>query len=105
MLLERLGERESGTARLEEGVAAFRAALQEQPHEQVPLQWAATWNNLGFAAHKAWRTGERDGAARGGSRGHLRGFGGADARAGSARLGGDAERSWRCAQKSRPAGE
>src|SRR5208337_4551330 len=46
--LERLGERESGTARLEEGVAAFRAALQEQPHEQVPLQWAATRNNLGF---------------------------------------------------------
>ena len=44
-----LGERESGTARLEEAVAAFRAALQERARELVPLDWAGTQNNLGNA--------------------------------------------------------
>jgi hypothetical protein len=33
-----LGERESGTARLEEAVAAYRAALEEGTRERVPLQ-------------------------------------------------------------------
>ena len=46
---ERLGERESGTARLEEAVAAFRAALTERTRERVPLDWATTQNNLGIA--------------------------------------------------------
>jgi transcriptional regulator with XRE-family HTH domain len=44
--LSRLGERESGTARLEEAVAAYRDALKEFTRERVPLQWAATRNNL-----------------------------------------------------------
>jgi tetratricopeptide (TPR) repeat protein len=44
-----LGERESGTARLEEVVAAYRAALTEWTRERVPLQWATTQNNLGIA--------------------------------------------------------
>jgi tetratricopeptide (TPR) repeat protein len=44
-----LGERESGTARLEEAVAAFRAALEERTRERVPLDWALTQNNLGNA--------------------------------------------------------
>jgi hypothetical protein len=44
-----LGERESGTARLEEAVAAFRDALQEQTGARVPLDWAATTGNQGFA--------------------------------------------------------
>ena len=35
-----LGERESGTARLEEAVAAYREALQENTRERVPLDWA-----------------------------------------------------------------
>jgi tetratricopeptide (TPR) repeat protein/NAD-dependent SIR2 family protein deacetylase len=47
--LVELGERESGTARLEEAVAAFRAALEEQTRERVPLDWALTQNNLGGA--------------------------------------------------------
>ena len=42
-----LGERESGTARLEEAVVAFRAALEERPRERVPLNWALAQNNLG----------------------------------------------------------
>jgi len=46
-----LGERGSGTARLERAVAAFRAALEEQTRERVPLDWAATQNNLGAALH------------------------------------------------------
>jgi hypothetical protein len=44
-----LGERESGTARLEEAVAAFRAALTERTHERVPLQWARATGNQGVA--------------------------------------------------------
>jgi hypothetical protein len=46
LALWRLGERESGTARLEEAVAAYRAALQEQTRERVPLEWARTQSNL-----------------------------------------------------------
>jgi tetratricopeptide (TPR) repeat protein len=42
-----LGERESGTARLEEAVAAYREALQENTRERVPLEWALTQMNLG----------------------------------------------------------
>jgi hypothetical protein len=47
--LGRLGERESGTERLEEAVAAHRVALEEQSRERVPLDWAGTQNNLGNA--------------------------------------------------------
>jgi tetratricopeptide (TPR) repeat protein len=47
--LQTLGERESGTARLEEAVAAYRAALEEYTRDRVPLHWAATQNNLGNA--------------------------------------------------------
>lgn len=47
--LKTLGERESGTARLEKAVAAFRGALEERTRERVPLDWAATQNNLGPA--------------------------------------------------------
>ena len=44
-----LGEREAGTARLEEAVAAYRAALQERTRERVPLDWATAQMNLGAA--------------------------------------------------------
>src|ERR1019366_4354523 len=47
--LATLGERESGTARLEEAVAAFREALQELTRALVPLDWARTRMNLGTA--------------------------------------------------------
>jgi tetratricopeptide (TPR) repeat protein len=46
---EALGERESGKARLEEAVFAYREALQEWTRERVPLQWAMTQMNLGVA--------------------------------------------------------
>jgi hypothetical protein len=36
--LARLGERESGTARLEQAVDAYRDALKERTRERVPLQ-------------------------------------------------------------------
>ena len=100
-----LGERESGTARLEEAVAAYRAALEEWTRERVPLDWAMTQNNLGNALSSARRAGERDGAARGGGRRLSRGARGMDARAGSARLGDDAEQSRQCALDARRAGE
>ena len=47
--LWRLGERESGTTRLEQVVAAYTAALAERTRERVPLDWAMTQNNLGNA--------------------------------------------------------
>jgi tetratricopeptide (TPR) repeat protein len=47
--LRALGERESGTARLEEAVAAYRAALEEWTRARVPLDWAMTQMNLGNA--------------------------------------------------------
>jgi tetratricopeptide (TPR) repeat protein len=55
--LLRLGERESGTARLEEAIAADRAALEVSTRDRVPLDWAATQNNLGLALT---RLGERE---------------------------------------------
>jgi tetratricopeptide (TPR) repeat protein len=50
--LSRLGERETGTMRLEEAVTAYRDALKERTHERVPLQWAMTQMNLGNALCK-----------------------------------------------------
>jgi tetratricopeptide (TPR) repeat protein len=47
--LQNLGARESGTALLEEAVAAYRDALRERTRERVPLDWAMTQNNLGAA--------------------------------------------------------
>jgi tetratricopeptide (TPR) repeat protein len=47
--LVRLGERESGTAKLEEAVSAYRDALQENTRERVPLDWPMTQMNLGNA--------------------------------------------------------
>ena len=44
-----LGERESGTALLNEAVAAYREALKERTRERVPLDWAMTQSNLGNA--------------------------------------------------------
>ena len=82
-----LGERESGTARLEEAVAAYRAALEERTRERVPLDWATTQNNLGNALQTLGRAGERHGAAGGGGRGLPRRPGGMDPRARAARLG------------------
>jgi hypothetical protein len=55
--LQRLGERESGTVRLEQAVTAYRAALEERTRDRVPLDWAATQNNLGRAL---LRLGERE---------------------------------------------
>jgi tetratricopeptide (TPR) repeat protein len=52
-----LGERESGTAKLEQAVAAFREALKEGTRERAPLDWASTQNNLGYTF---MRLGERD---------------------------------------------
>jgi tetratricopeptide (TPR) repeat protein len=42
-----LGERESGTERLEDAVAAYELALKERTRERLPLDWASVQNNLG----------------------------------------------------------
>jgi tetratricopeptide (TPR) repeat protein len=55
--LQRLGERESGTARLEEAVAVYREALKENTRERAPVAWAATQLNLGNVLS---RLGERE---------------------------------------------
>jgi hypothetical protein len=44
-----LGERESGTGRLDEAVAAFTAALEELTLERVPVQWAGVTGCRGIA--------------------------------------------------------
>ena len=47
--LATLGERERGPERLEQAVAAYTEAIKERPRARVPLDWAATQNNLGNA--------------------------------------------------------
>jgi hypothetical protein len=47
--LQALGERETGTERLEEAVGAYRLALEEATRERVPLDWAETQMYLGNA--------------------------------------------------------
>jgi tetratricopeptide (TPR) repeat protein len=44
-----LGERETGTERLQEAIAAYRAALEEITIDRAPLDWATIQNNLGNA--------------------------------------------------------
>ena len=44
--LAALGERDDGTARLEQAVAAYTEALKERTRARVPLGWAETQNNL-----------------------------------------------------------
>jgi tetratricopeptide (TPR) repeat protein len=44
-----LGGRGSGSARLEEAVAAYRVALAEWTRKREPLYWATAQNNLGIA--------------------------------------------------------
>ncbi|MCA8880206.1 MAG: tetratricopeptide repeat protein, partial [Rhodobacteraceae bacterium] len=50
--LRTLGQRETGTARLEEAVDAYRAALQERTRDRVPFLWAQTRENMALA-HRA----------------------------------------------------
>jgi tetratricopeptide (TPR) repeat protein len=52
-----LGERESGTARLQAAVAALQESVKEATRERAPLEWAATQNDLGKTL---WRIGERE---------------------------------------------
>ena len=52
-----LGERESGTARLDEAVNAFREALQELTRARAPLLWARTKMYVGNAFPKRSETG------------------------------------------------
>ncbi len=47
--LTTLGERQSGTERLFEAVAVFRAALDKLSPKRTPILWAATQNNLANA--------------------------------------------------------
>ena len=54
-------EGESGTKRLEEAVAAYRAALEVNARDRAPLQWAMTQMNLGNALTKI---GERESGTR-----------------------------------------
>ena len=44
-----LGQQERGTVRLEQAVAACRAALEEFTYDRVPRDWAMTQMNLGGA--------------------------------------------------------
>jgi len=48
-VLREFGAREGGTARLEEAVAAYPAALEERTRERVTLDWAMSTGNQGVA--------------------------------------------------------
>jgi hypothetical protein len=48
-VLATLGERETETARPEEAIKAFRAALEERTRERVPLDWAASFGSQAVA--------------------------------------------------------
>ena len=99
------GDEFGDNAALLEAVAAYRAALQEHTRERVPLDWAMTQNNLGNALCDARGARERHGAAGGGGRRLPRRAGGADPRAGAARLGDDAEQPRQRAPDARGARE
>jgi hypothetical protein len=47
--LVELGEREDGTARLEEALSAYRAALEEWTRERFPLNWGESTGSQGVA--------------------------------------------------------
>jgi len=49
LALETIGERESGTDKLEEAVAAYREALKEFTRDRVPLEWAYANHDLANA--------------------------------------------------------
>jgi hypothetical protein len=53
-------ERESVTARLEQAVDAYRAALEEWTRERLPLDWAGTQINVGVALETLGERGERN---------------------------------------------
>jgi hypothetical protein len=48
LTLTMLGGRESGTAKLEEAVIAYREALKERTRERTPLDWATSFGNEGI---------------------------------------------------------
>jgi tetratricopeptide (TPR) repeat protein/pimeloyl-ACP methyl ester carboxylesterase len=52
-----LGQREAGTEKLKEAIAAQREALKGRPRERVPYYWAMTQYNLGNAL---WALGQRE---------------------------------------------
>ena len=98
--LRKLGERESGTARLQEAVDAYRAALEEGTRERC-RSTGRRRRTTSAPRCDARETGGRDGAPRGGGGGLPRGAAGTDARARAARLGDDAEQPRRCALDAR----
>jgi hypothetical protein len=55
-----LAVRQSDNAGLREAIVAFRLALLERTRERVPLDWAATQNNLGISLRSL---GRREGSA------------------------------------------
>jgi tetratricopeptide (TPR) repeat protein len=57
VVLSGLGERESGTAKLEGALVAYREALKELTRERAPLDWATTHSSLGWAL---FRIGEHE---------------------------------------------
>ena len=53
--LQALGQRETGTERLEQAVAAYREALKEYTRDRVPYDWAYTQENLSILYRSIFR--------------------------------------------------
>lgn len=62
--LRSVGALSGDTARLEEAVAAYRAALEVHTREAMPTDWAQTQHNLGAALAALWRVGGHEAARR-----------------------------------------
>jgi tetratricopeptide (TPR) repeat protein len=103
--LMRLGERESGTARLEEAVAAYRDALKEYTSRAGAARLGDDPEQSRNCVDEARRARERDGAAGGGGCGLSRRADGIYARAGAAAMGDDPDQSRPCVDESRRARE
>lgn len=57
LALQTLGQRETGTARLEQAVTAYEAALKESTRDRVPMDWARTQYCLaGLEFSFFWKT-------------------------------------------------
>ena len=89
--LERWASARAGTARLEEAVAAYRAALEDCTRERVPLALGHDPEQPRQCAPEPGRARERHRAAGGGGRGLSGGPGGTHPRARAAGLGHDPE--------------
>ena len=98
--LARLGKIEGGTTHLENAVSAYRASLEERTWERVPLQWALTMSNLAAALVTLGKVEKSVDRILEGAAAFREGTQRTYPRARRARMGQDADRPWRYAERA-----